>query len=253
VSVGVILLIIVEIIIYLGLAEQMIDKLGLNRRELLIFFTLMIVGSFIDIPISSTPDITVNLGGALTPVVLAIYILSKADDKIEVFRTLIAVAITGGVIYGLTQIYQFEEGHTFIDSNYLFPIVAGITAYVIGHSRRASFIAGTLGFVIYDLIHLFRITLGGVPGKAAIGGAGIFDSIVISGILAVLLSEVVGEFIERIVSDKEDTQDDKNFNEIFANPDLEFGSLRDNDEDKEEEEGKQDFDDREENRRGNND
>ncbi|MGM0369410.1 MAG: DUF1614 domain-containing protein [Bacillota bacterium] len=250
-SVGVILLIVVELIIYFGLAERMINKLGLTRRELLIFFTLMIVGSFIDIPISSSPDITVNVGGALTPVVLAIYILSKADDKIEVIRSLIAVAITGGVIYGLTQIYQFEEGHTFIDSNYLFPIIAGITAYIIGHSRRASFIAGTLGFLIYDLIHLFRITLSGVPGKAAIGGAGIFDSIVISGILAVLLSEIVGEFIERVVSDNKDKEDDKKFSEIFANPDLEFGSLADDGQNKEEE--KQEPNDWEENRRGNND
>ena len=221
---GIIILIGLELAIYFGLAEQMINKLGLSKNLLLLFFTLMIVGSFIDIPISSTPDISINLGGAIIPVVLAIYILYQADDSIEVIRTLAAVIITGGAIYALTQIYQFEEGHTFIDSNFLFPIVAGTTAYLIGHSRRASFIAGTLGFLIYDIIHLVRITLGGVPGQSAIGGAGIFDSIVISGILAVLLCEIVGEVIERVTSDNGD-EGDKRFNEQLTRPDVEFGSL----------------------------
>ncbi|MGM0501477.1 MAG: DUF1614 domain-containing protein [Bacillota bacterium] len=223
-TVGVIILIAVELLIYFGLAERMINKLGLTKIQLLIFFTLMIVGSFIDIPLNSNPDISINIGGALIPVVLAIYILSKADDKIEVIRTIIAVIITGAVIYGITQLYQFEEGHTFIDSNYLFPIIAGITAYIIGHSRRASFIAGILGFLIYDIIHLIRITLGGVPGHAAIGGAGIFDSIVISGILAVLLSDIVGEAFERISNDKENEKN-KKLNQMFTRPDVEFGSL----------------------------
>ena len=221
---GIIILIVLELLIYFGLAERVINKLGLSKNLLLIFFTLMIVGSFIDIPISSTPDISINLGGAIVPVVLAIYILSKADDNIEILRSLIAVIITGGIIYALTQIYQFEEGHTFIDSNYLFPIVAGVTAYLIGHSRRASFIAGTLGFLIYDIIHLIKITLGGVPGQAAIGGAGIFDSIVISGVLAVLLCEVVGEIFERLISDRKQEKQQE-FNQQFTRPDVEFGSL----------------------------
>ena len=234
-TLGVIILIAVELIIYFGLAERMINKLGLTKIQLLIFFTAMIIGSFIDIPISSNPDISINVGGALVPVILAVYILSKADDKIEVIRSLIAVIITGSVIYGLTQIYQFEEGHTFIDSNYLFPIIAGVTAYLIGHSRRASFVAGTLGFLVYDFIHLIRITLGGVPGHAAIGGAGIFDSIVISGILAVLLSDLLGEVFERISSDKHN--EEKQFNKMFTRPDVEFGSLADEEQEREEEGG----------------
>lgn len=229
-TVGVIILIILELIIYFGLAERMINKLGLSKNLLLTFFTLMIVGSFIDLPISTTPDVSINLGGGIIPIVLAVYILYQADDIIEIIRSIIAVIITGGTIYALTQIYQFEEGHTFIDSNYLFPIIAGITAYVIGHSRRASFIAGTLGFVVYDFIHLFRITLGGVPGKAAIGGAGIFDSIVISGILAVLLSDVVGEIFERITSKIQSNKHEK-FNKEFSRPDVEFGSLLNNEQD----------------------
>ncbi|MFO7819313.1 MAG: DUF1614 domain-containing protein, partial [Halanaerobacter sp.] len=115
-TLGIIVLIGLELIIYFGLAERVLNKLGLSKNLLLTFFTLMIVGSFIDIPISSTPDISINLGGAVVPVVLAVYILYQADDNIEVLRSIVAVIITGSIIYALTQVYQFEEGHTFIDS-----------------------------------------------------------------------------------------------------------------------------------------
>lgn len=228
-TLGIIILIGLQLIIYFGLAERVLNKLGLTKNLLLTFFTLMIIGSFIDIPISSTPDISINLGGAVVPVVLAVYILYQADDNIEVLRSIVAVIITGSIIYALTQVYQFEEGHTFIDSNYLFPIVAGVTAYIIGHSRRASFIAGTLGFLIYDMIHLLRITLGGVPGQAAIGGAGIFDSIVISGVLAVLLADIMGEIIERVMASRRGEKRQR-FDEEFSRPDVEFGSLTENEE-----------------------
>ena len=228
-TLGIIILIGLQLIIYFGLAERVLNKLGLTKNLLLTFFTLMIIGSFIDIPISSTPDISINLGGAVVPVVLAVYILYQADDNIEVLRSIVAVIITGSIIYALTQVYQFEEGHTFIDSNYLFPIVAGVTAYIVGHSRRASFIAGTLGFLIYDLIHLLRITLGGVPGQAAIGGAGIFDSIVISGVLAVLLADIMGEIIERVMASRRGEKRQR-FDEEFSRPDVEFGSLTENEE-----------------------
>ncbi|WP_027339185.1 DUF1614 domain-containing protein [Halonatronum saccharophilum] len=195
---GVVVLVVLQILIYFGFAERVIERMGISNRGILIFFALMIVGSFIDIPISSEPVININLGGAIVPIALAIYILSKADEKKEVVRTVIATVLAGGAIFALTQFYQFEEGHTLIDTNYLFPIVIGVIAYAVGRSRRGAFVAGVLGFLIYDLIHLFRITLGGIPGEAEIGGAGAFDSIVMSGLIAVLLAEIVGELRENI-------------------------------------------------------
>jgi len=68
---GVVLLVVLELVIYFGFAEQMIEKMGLSKTALLIFFALMILGSYIDIPISTNPLITINLGGAIIPVVLA--------------------------------------------------------------------------------------------------------------------------------------------------------------------------------------
>jgi uncharacterized membrane protein len=197
-SLGVILLIVIAALIYLGFAQRILDRMYLTDTQALLFIALMIVGSFIDIPITTAPDISINVGGALLPMILAIYILAKADSTREWVRAIFSIVVTGGVIYFLTKVYQFEEGHTLLDPSYIFAIVAGVTAYLTSRSRRSAFISGTLGFILYDLIHVWSITFGGVPGQANIGGAGALDTIVTSGFIAVLLAEIVGESRERL-------------------------------------------------------
>ncbi len=201
--IGVILLIIVEIVIYLGFAERIINRMNLSKESILLFFGAMIIGSYIDIPIRKAPLIEVNVGGAIVPVLLAIFILRRIDSKDKFVKVFFSVLVTGAAIFALTQLYQFEEGQTIIDTNYLFPIVAGVIAYLTGRFRRVAFIAGTLGFLIYDLLHLSQVLIKGLPTAVRIGGAGIFDSIVISGLLAVLLAEVVGETREELVGAEE--------------------------------------------------
>ncbi|GAB6098663.1 DUF1614 domain-containing protein [Halanaerocella petrolearia] len=217
--IGVILLIALEILVYLGFAEEMIRELGISKGTLVLFLAAMMLGSFIDIPISDAPLIEINVGGAIIPIILAVFIIVRIEDSSKLFKAILSIVVTGIAIFSLTKLYQFEEGHTLIDTNYLFPIVAGVVAYLTGRSRRIAFVAGTLGFVVYDLIHLFQVTLGGIPGDVSIGGAGIFDSIVISGLLAVLLAEIVGESRE-VLSEQEDDL----FKRGLAN-DMEFGKL----------------------------
>ncbi|ADL12564.1 DUF1614 domain-containing protein [Acetohalobium arabaticum] len=196
-SFGILLLVAAGILIYLGFAERILDRMYLTDSQALIFIGLLIAGSYIDIPITNTPPITINVGGAILPVVLGIYILVQADYR-EVVRALISIIATGGVIYALTQIYQFEEGHTLLDPSYLFGVIAGITAYLTSRSRRSAFLSGTLGFLLYDLIHVWQITFGGVTGRADIGGAGALDTIILAGLIAVVLTEIVGESRERL-------------------------------------------------------
>ncbi len=228
-STGVIILFVLQIIIYFGLAEEMLRKMGISRSEALLLLLAMIVGSYIDFPLLAEPPVTVNLGGALIPVAFAIYVLARSDEREEIYRTIFAVLVTGGVIFLLTQMYQFEEGHTAIDTNYLFPLVAGITAYLAGRSRRAAFISGVLGFLVYDLIHVFRLMAQNIPGEALIGGAGVFDTIVMSGVIAVLTAEIIGETREYIKRKDKSEFKKKQF-------DFEVGRVNKRDEENEKEE-----------------
>ena len=69
--------------------------------------------------------------------------------------------------------------------------------YVLGRSRRRAFISRVMGVLLADLITAIVVWAGGVSQPLTLGGAGIFDTAVISGIIAVLLAEIIGETLER--------------------------------------------------------
>jgi uncharacterized membrane protein len=73
---------------------------------------------------------------------------------------------------------------------FIAPLAAALVAMLInpGQSAPLAYICGTLGVLIgADLLRLKDIQQMGVP-VAAIGGAGTFDGIFITGIVAVLLA-----------------------------------------------------------------
>ncbi|NLC76561.1 MAG: DUF1614 domain-containing protein [Clostridia bacterium] len=201
---GMILLIVVAILIYFGLAHRVLDRLRLSDRAALLLVGLLIVGSFINIPLTGgPPSVSVNVGGALVPLGLALYLLITAGTAKEWIRALLATGVTVGVI-ALTNRYLFTEddpwqgGINFIDPLYVYPIIAALVAYIVGRSRRSAFIAAILGMLSLDVINYIQLTVTGIPGRVAVGGAGAFDAIVLAGLGAVLLAEIIGEGRERL-------------------------------------------------------
>lgn len=204
--IGLIVLIIVSILIYFGLAQRVLDRLRLSDRAAFVIIAALIVGSFIDLPVTAGRyDVSVNVGGGLVPIVVAGYLLAKAGTAMERIRAVIATLLTAGVIYGagfLLGTPGAEPGGRmfgFLDSIWAYPLVAGTIAYAAGRSRRSAFIAATLGLVLVDIAYLVWLVNRGAPaGTVAIGGAGAFDAIVLAGITAVLLAEIIGEVRERL-------------------------------------------------------
>jgi uncharacterized membrane protein len=196
---GVVLLMVVAGLIFFGLFQNVLDRMKLNDKEALLFLGLMIVGSFIDIPITKGfRDISVNVGGALVPLGLAIYILSRAKSPHEWQRAVLSALGTGLVLFVLVKTFKFEEGHTVIDPQYIFAIVAAVVAYILGRSRRSAFIGGIIGVLFLDIGYLIEALFNGNPIQLNVGGAGIFDVVILSGVLAVLLAEVFGETMESV-------------------------------------------------------
>jgi uncharacterized membrane protein len=73
---------------------------------------------------------------------------------------------------------------------FIAPVTAALTAIVIGglESAPLAYITGTLGVLIgADILRLRDIQQMGVP-VASIGGAGTFDGIFLTGVVAVLLA-----------------------------------------------------------------
>jgi uncharacterized membrane protein len=198
-SIGLLLLIGAGILILLGLAQQVLDRLYLNDKQALIILGAMVVGSFIEIPLyRGEPPVSINLGGAIIPLALSIYVLYRAGTTKETNRGLWGSLLVGALIYGVSKIYVFDTDAGLIEPQYLWGIIAGVTAYLIGRSRRLAFISATIGVILADLIHAIEGALTGRFGPTRIGGAGVLDTVVLAGLIGVVLAEVIGETRERL-------------------------------------------------------
>jgi len=200
---GTILLAVVGILVYFGLAHRVLDRMRLTDRAALGFIIAMILGSFVNVTLVSNPELVVNLGGAVIPLIIVVYLVVTADEAREKTRAIIAAIVTGGAVYALSKVINPEEQTMLLDPTYIYSVTAGLVGYLAGRSRRSAFIAGTAGIIIADLALWTELMIRRLPGRAWLGGAGAMDATVIAGLLAVLLAEVVGETREKLAGGSE--------------------------------------------------
>lgn len=194
--VGVILLLLIAILIYFGLLQRVLDRMHMTDSMAIIFIGLMAIGSFLpNIPLGGR--LSINIGGGIIPIILAVYLILTSDTRAEKLRAIIGSLITGVAIYIAGKLLPAEPGTMIIDPIIAFAVLAGIIAYIFGRSRRGAFIAGILGIIISDIISALGIVER--PVGTTIGGAGILDAAVISGVIAVGLCEIVGETGEKLM------------------------------------------------------
>lgn len=199
---GLIVLFALAGLVLFGAAQRVLDRMYLTDTQALVILGVIFLGSFIDVPVvRGQATVTVNIGGAVIPTALALYVLSRAGTATERMRAVAASLVTAGVIWGVARWTDFgPHGGTpmFLDSLWLFAVVGGIVAYVLGRSRRAAFIAGVLGLVLFQLVDVLLSTSAGGTAALALGGGGFFDAVILSGLISVGLAEIVGETRERL-------------------------------------------------------
>lgn len=196
--VGLIILIVVSALVFFGVAHRVLDRLRLSDGVALAIIIAIIIGTFIpDIPI--TNRVAVNIGGAIIPLALAVYLFIKAGTAKEKTRAVVASIVAGAAVYAVSKILPTgPEENQFMNYYYLYAIIGGVVAYLLGRSRRSAFIAGIMAIVLSDLVQAVVNWYTGMAGKTVFGGAGAFDATIISGIFAVVLAEVVGEAREKM-------------------------------------------------------
>jgi uncharacterized membrane protein len=222
--IGVVLLVAVGVLIFLGAAQRVLDRLYLSDRGGLLVVGAMVVGSFVDLPLGGGNSI--NVGGALIPLALAIYVLTRAGSGKEWLRSILGIVITAGVLYGVSKMYRFDTNQGLIEPQYLWAIIAGIIAYIAGRSRRLSFIGATLGVLALDIVHIMELRVNRLHVPTRIGGAGIFDTIVIAGLLAVLLAELIGEGREALQGGPAHRDRPAELQETLDHPEIKGGGAK---------------------------
>lgn len=200
-SIGMVLLTVTAILVFFGVAQRVLDKLYLSDRAALVLIALMFFGTML--PSIRFGNVQISLGGAVIPLGVCIYLLIRAGTAKERIRAVVGALITGGIIYALSALMPDEPEAIIVDPIYLYGLTGGLVAYILGRSRRGAFICGVLGVMLADTAVAVVNWTKGIDQTLLLGGAGVFDAIVISGILGVLLCELIGEMLERITRGRE--------------------------------------------------
>lgn len=136
-------------------------------------------------PFHNETQISINLGGCLIPAALSIYLFS--NSALSLPSTLLGIAIITMISYFFSRPIQgLGIGMPILVA----PVSAALVGLLISPEQSAplAYISGTLGVLIgADLLHMKDISRLGTP-YASIGGAGTFDGIFITGIVAAMLA-----------------------------------------------------------------
>jgi len=205
---------VVGLLLRFVLVDFAYQRLGLSRKAAWAVLWATFLGSAINLPVAAIPTevieprrvvtvfgmiyvipqavalrdtvVAVNVGGAVIPVLLVAYLLFKFGAT---WRTAAALVVVTVVTHSLAQPVRGVG----IVMPPLVPAVVACGAALVLEPRlapRTAFVAGTLGTLIgADLLNLADTSQLGAP-VVSIGGAGTFDGVFVTGILAVLLAGV---------------------------------------------------------------
>lgn len=205
----------VVVLVELRIVEYAYARVGVGHRNMLVLLLFSFLGSYVNIPIAQLPPerlytdrimdffgmqymipavteragtvIAVNLGGAVIPAILSIYLIVKN-------RLYLGSLVAVGVVTVVVHLMAYPvPGVGIAEPMFVPPLVTAVVALVISrqHAAPLAYIAGSLGTLIgADLLNLSRIRGLGAP-VASIGGAGKFDGIFLTGLIAVLLASLV--------------------------------------------------------------
>lgn len=205
-SIGMVILTVAAVLVFFGVLQRVLDRLHLTDRMALLLIAAMFIGTLL--PNVSVGKVSISIGGALIPLSVCLYLFIKADERKERARALIGSLLTGAAVFGLSMLLPDEPEQMFMDPNLTYGLAGGAIAWILGRSRRAAFICGVAGVILADVVTACINWSKGIDQQLVLGGAGIADTVVISGVLAVLLAELVGEVTERITRKRKETSEE---------------------------------------------
>jgi uncharacterized membrane protein len=206
--VGAIVLALIEI----NAIQYAYARIGIDHRYVFGLLLLSLLGSYVNIPVAELPAervlsnqeisffgmryvipvlhesprtvIAINFGGAVIPTLLSVYLVVRNAIYL---KSVAGVLIVAAIVNWLARPIA---GVGIAIPTFVPPLVAAGVALTLSRASAPSlaYVSGSLGTLIgADLLNLGRIQGLGAP-VASIGGAGTFDGIFLTGILAVLLA-----------------------------------------------------------------
>ncbi len=214
-AVFVALLVGLVILIEIGLLRRAYRALGLNPLVVTLVLFGSLLGSYVNLPLLRLPGkhvvshevveimgipflapvavnwpgtvLAINVGGAVIPILLSFYLLVRYRLWLP---GVVAVAIVTFFVHGeATPIPGVGISVPTVTP----PLLAAFAGLLLSRRYAAplAYIGGSLGVLIgADLLNLGDLQSLGAP-VASIGGAGTFDGVFLTGVIAVLLATLV--------------------------------------------------------------
>ncbi|MDH5446631.1 MAG: DUF1614 domain-containing protein [Gammaproteobacteria bacterium] len=205
------ILIILLILVQVGVISIVMEKLGLSQQSIILILFCSLFGSLVNLPLFTVHSkgkgtaplpapkilfsslqtytgkiiIAINVGGALIPIFISFYLLNTYD--IQVSHILVGIGVVTLVSYFFSRPVQ---GIGIGIPIFVAPFTAAIIAILLetDHVAPLAYIVGTLGILLgADILRLPSVRQMSTS-VAAIGGAGTFDGIFLTGVFAVLLT-----------------------------------------------------------------
>ncbi|WP_067048138.1 DUF1614 domain-containing protein [Methanofollis ethanolicus] len=214
-------------LLFLSLIGSAFAKLGFPPGTVILLLLLTLVGSLVNIPVTKVqggpvrmekefspfygwvyriPEVApetvvaINVGGALIPLLISLYLMYESVVVSGGYTVLILALIGVAVVTAVTHhVARPVPGLGIATPFFVPPLAALVTALVLagfaGSPEAAviaapviAYISGTLGTLLgADLLNLGRLGELGAP-MVSIGGAGTFDGVFLSGVLAAFLA-----------------------------------------------------------------
>jgi uncharacterized membrane protein len=210
-----IVLFVVLSFVFVGLIGGAFKQIGISWNVAMLILLGSLFGSWVNIPIAKittsretitqqyieffgvifrvpartqakTPTtVAINVGGALIPMGISIYLFFTVPPLIQF--ALVPIILVSSVMY---LVARPVKGLGIAAPALVAPLAAAGLAILLAHpyAPYVAFVSGVLGTLIgADIAHLKDVFKSG-PRIASIGGAGTFDGIFLSGILAAILA-----------------------------------------------------------------
>ena len=202
-------------LLQIGVLRHVYSALGLPPATVLLILAASLLGSYVNVPLVRLPEqrivarevveimgvpflapvavnwpgtvLAINIGGAVIPILLSVYLLVRYRLY---WPALFAVAI---VAFFVHQMATPIPGVGIAVPRFAPPLLAAFAALVLSRRFAAplAYIGGSIGVLIgADLLNLGSLQTLGAP-VAAIGGAGTFDGVFLTGVIALVLASLV--------------------------------------------------------------
>ena len=204
-SVSLTIVSIIILLIMFGVGQRILDSLRLNDKEALIILILICIGLIIP-PIWIGEYFCFSIGGFLIPLGLSIYMLISCGWSRDLIRTIIGTILIAAIIYILEWVLPADPESMIIDNTYIYGVISGVIAYVLGRSRRNAFISCLFGITFAQLVQWVINFVKDTPSILGLGIGGAFGTYVVAIIISVALSEFLGRCFECAVINKENKE-----------------------------------------------